>query len=105
MESVPWRTHRVIKFKRIRWYCIIAIVNRDSIMYYTPFEPCLRFLVPPHFTNKTRADIMVDNFNGWQQDFNVLILECFESGINVSINTVCARCRDTNYYEMDSRCE
>ncbi len=30
---------------------------------------------------------MVDNFNGWQQDFNVLILECFEPGINVSINT------------------
>jgi hypothetical protein len=33
---------------------------------------------------------MVDNFNGLQQDLNVLILECFESGINVSINTVCA---------------
>ncbi len=55
-------TGGVIKFKRIRWYCIIAIVNRESIMYCTPFEPCLRFLVPPHFTNKTRADIMVDNF-------------------------------------------
>ncbi len=40
-----------------------------------------------------------------QQDFDVLILECFESGINVSINTVCAWCSDTTYYEMDSRCE
>jgi hypothetical protein len=48
---------------------------------------------------------MVDNFNGWQQDFNVLILECFESGINVSINTLGARCRDTAYNNMDSICE
>ncbi len=40
-----------------------------------------------------------------QQDFDLLILECFESGINVSINTVCAWCRDTTYYEMDNRCE
>ncbi len=48
---------------------------------------------------------MVDNFNDWQQDFNVLILECFEPGINVSINTLCTRCRDTAYNEMDSTCE
>jgi hypothetical protein len=48
---------------------------------------------------------MVDNFNGLQQDFNVLILECFESGIIVSINTVCAHCSDTAYNEMDSICE
>jgi hypothetical protein len=48
---------------------------------------------------------MVDNFNGWQQDFNVLILECFESGINVSINTLGARCLDTAYNDMDSICE
>ncbi len=47
---------------------------------------------------------MVDKFNGWQQDFNVLILECFESGINVSINTLGARCSDTAYNEMDSIC-
>ncbi len=38
---------------------------------------------------------MVDNLNGLQQDFDVLILKCFESGINVSINTVCAWCHDT----------
>jgi hypothetical protein len=65
-----------INFKRIRWYCIIAIVNRESIMYCTPFEPCLRVLVPTvscHFTYKTRADIMVDTFNGLQQDFNAWI--------------------------------
>ncbi len=31
---------------------------------------------------------MVDNVNALQQDFNVLIIECFESGINESINTV-----------------
>ena len=37
---------------------------------------------------------MVDNFNGLQHDFNVLIIECFESGINVSINTVCAQCSE-----------
>jgi len=48
---------------------------------------------------------MVDD--GLQQDFNltVLILECFDSGMNVSINTVCARCRGTTSYEMDSSCE
>ncbi len=48
---------------------------------------------------------MVDDFNGLQHDFNVLIIECFESGINVLINTVGARCSDATYYEMDSRCE
>ncbi len=36
------------------------------------------------------ADIMVDIFNGSQQDFDVLTLECFESGIHVSMDTVCA---------------
>jgi hypothetical protein len=30
---------------------------------------------------------MVDTFNSLQQDFDVLILECFGSGINVIINT------------------
>jgi hypothetical protein len=83
---------------KIRWNCIIAIVNRESIMYCTAFEPCLRFLVQLFHVitpTKARVDIMVDNFNGLLQDFNVLILECFESGINVSINTVCARCSDT----------
>jgi hypothetical protein len=40
--------------------------------------------------NSNSMDIMVDIFNGSQQDFDVLILECFESGINVSIDTTCA---------------
>jgi hypothetical protein len=31
--------------------------------------------------------IMVNRFNGFAAGFNVLILECFGSGINVSINT------------------
>ncbi len=42
-ESV-WNPSQKIQAK-IRWNCISAIVNRESIMYCTPFEPRLRFLV------------------------------------------------------------
>ncbi len=40
---------------------------------------------------------MVDNFYGWQQDFNVLILECFESGINVNQVSMCRSIHFVHY--------
>ncbi len=48
-------------------------------MYCTRFEPSLRFLVQTvHVITRTKpedenTDIMVDNFNDLQQDFDVLI--------------------------------
>ncbi len=58
-------------------YVGIANVKRESTMY------CTRFESHGYYGIQLRI-----NFNGLQQDFDVLILECIESGINVSINTV-----------------
>jgi hypothetical protein len=84
MASLSCCTPKHLKSKpRIIVLDGIAIVKRESIMHCTRFKPRLR-------NPRMILVIMVNNFNGLQQDFDVLILECFESGINAWINTVCA---------------
>ena len=74
-----------------------------TLLHLNPtFVSLSNCFVSLHLQKGNMPDIMVDNFNGLQQDFKMLILECFES---VLINAICAQCRDTTNYELDSRCD